>query len=304
MKKVNASVLLAAASLLGWAGVAAAGPVVTIDNTTEVESDNGTNGPTTGFFGGGDYWGSNIGSPVYNTPSATISFVGNTVDIEFQTGFDFANGQDTTYKSQYGVTVYGADIFLKSGGGATLPGTAGSSFFNYGISLGFDAADGGNVTAGLYSIAAGATAGVQYQTSTGIWGTRNSFDYGGAYATAGACTATVAACAASSPSPTVLLAGNNGNVLQSGINVTTSTGVGTLTVALTGTTTAGLDELESIFSNFDIFWGTGDCSNAPIWGNVAGLTRVPEPSSLALLATAAIGFRIMRRRKRKAPAVG
>lgn len=74
---------------------------------------------------------------------------------------------------------------------------------------------------------------------------------------------------------------------------------------MTGTG-AGLTTLENLFANnaFDIFWGTGDCSNAPIWGNVASLTHVPEPSSLALFATAAFGFRIMRRRKRKAPAVG
>jgi hypothetical protein len=311
MKKVNVSVLLAAACLSGWATVAGAGPVVTVTNTTLVESYKGTTAVNT-FFAGNNYWsgaGGNIGAPIYNTPSATISWSNsNTVDIKFNTGM--YSGVDNTFNP----TVYGADVFLKSGGGNTLPGLPTSSFFNDVISLGFNAPDGGNATAGLYTIPAGAKDGTTYKTSQDIWSGRAGDTYGGAYAASGACAPNVAACANSTPSPTVLLAGQGTAV--AGVTVkTTSTppggggSVGTLDVQLTGTGNVntvgtGLYALNQLFQNFDIFWGTGDCSNAPIWGNVAGLTRVPEPSSLALLATAAIGFRIMRRRKRKAPAVG
>ena len=312
MTKVNLSVLLATACLSGWATVASAGPV-TINNTTEVETYTGTS-PSNGFFSGGAYWGGNIGAPTFNTPSATISWSNsNTVNIAFTTGL--YHGVDSAFSP----TVYGADVFLKSGGGATLPGLPGSSFFNYAISLGFDTADGGNTQTptgmGLYALPVNPTDGTTYKTSRDVWSGRSGDTYGGAYAAAGACAVTVSACANSTASPTVLLAGQGTKV--SGITVTTSsvapTGggtAGTLNVQLVGsgninTPGTGLNTLASLFKNFDIFWGTGDCSNAPIWGNVASLTRsVPEPSSLALLATAAIGFGIMRRRKRKAPAIG
>lgn len=301
MNKLNLSVLLAAACLPGWATVAAAGSV-TLDNTTEVESYNGSS-PTNGFFGSGDYWGSNIGQPTYNTPSATITYVGNVVNIVFQTGL--YKGTDTTYDTpQYGnVTVDAADIFLKSGGGSNIPAPGG---FNIGISLGFDAADGG-LTAGLYDV-------TSEKTSTQIWGSRTQFDYGGAFSTAGKCAVNQASCStagASELAPTVITGGTaDGGV--GGVLVQTfstppvgASTTGTLDVQLTGETAAGDLALAQLFgNNFDLFWGTGDCSNAPIWGNVAALNNVPEPSSLALLATAGFGFRIMRRRKRKGPAVG
>ena len=283
MTKINVSVLLGAACLSGLATVAAASPIV-IPNSTEVEAYNGTN-PTGGFFGG-NFWGGNIGSPTYSTPQATISFVGDTVDIKFTTGF---SGTDTTYDTpQYGnVTVHAADIFLKSGGGSAIPGPGG---FDYAISLGLDTADGG-MAAGLYTTAS-------EETSQDIWGGRTQFYYGGAYATAGTCPVNVAGCANSQEAPTVLTSGTQ----VAGVNVTTSSTAGTFDVKLAGTG-SGIGQLEGLFSDFDIFWGTGDCSNAPIWGNVAGLTNVPEPSSLALLASAVFGFAFLRRRKRKAAVV-
>src|ERR1700722_3589449 len=75
MRKINLFVLLAAGGLVGGTTGAVAGPVIhpnqTITNTTEVEAYNGTS--PTGFFGGSD-WGPNVGAPVYNTPSASLSF--------------------------------------------------------------------------------------------------------------------------------------------------------------------------------------------------------------------------------------
>ena len=69
---------------------------------------------------------------------------------------------------------------------------------------------------------------------------------------------------------------------------------GGITVTLNGS----LSSLEGIFDNFDIFWGTGDCSNAPIWGITTNVA-VPEPSTLAILASALIGLALWTRRRRR-----
>lgn len=55
------------------------------------------------------------------------------------------------------------------------------------------------------------------------------------------------------------------------------------------------DVLNSLFDNFDILWGTGDCSNDAIWGSV-NVGTVPAPGALSLLSFGLIGFGLARRR--------
>jgi hypothetical protein len=334
MTKINSSTLLAAAFLLGGTAAAVAGPVCTgttctITNQTTVEAYSTQGGATTI---GGSYWGTTgIGQPIYNTPQATVTFSASTdtVNISFETGL--YTGVDNSFGSP---VVHAADVFLNDLGanGVTttkggLPGMAGNTFYNYGISLGLDTADGGEAK-GLYSLGENATDGTkasggEYLTSQDVWNKQGNFDYGGRYGTA-ACAGDGVNCPTSSVAPTVV----TGGTLVSGITVGTACydqnnkavacggntpdgDLGTLDVSLqandlgAGTASQNLATnlafLESLFSNYDLFWGTGDCSNAPIWGQVSQLTSAPEPSSLALFASAAMGWRLMRRRKRKVP---
>jgi len=277
----------------GWATASHADPVTIDPNTTQVEAYKGTN--PVGFFSNSPYgsdWGPNVGGSgngIYQTTAATFSWVGNTIDIKFTTGF---SGVDSSYQSQYGVTIYAADIFIKSGGGTTLPGPGG---FNYAIALGLDGPDGG-LTAGLYSV-------TSELTSQDIWGSRTQFTYGGAFAPASSCTAS--GCTDYEASPTVLTGGTPvGGIGSTLVSYAPGVGgaLGTLDVQLT---VSDPSILQTVFGDgFDVFWGTGDCSNAPIWGDVTDFSDppIPEPGSLALLASALLLWTALRRRRQYAVA--
>ena len=272
-------------------------------------------------------------SGLYSTTQLTASYsaVGNgTVTLVFNTTFAGSSGIDKISNSN---SVYAADIFLKSG----ATSSAVTNNFNYAISLGYTQTADGGLAAGLYKNTS--ATGVGYKTSTNIWGGTSGLSgwYGSGFASAKSFVGGSPACSYTSPtcnpsdasviSPTVLTDTNtkttkntqslSNSSFDPGSNSTSDvsvcvTGAGcgfnatndTLTVKLSGTDATGKSDLVALFSDFDIFWGTGDCSNAPIWGNIAGLTNVPEPSSLALLVSAGFGFVIARRRKRKAAAVG
>lgn len=291
--------------------------------TTGQTTDPGYNSANWGS--GNSYWGPNVGSATtgggdYQTTGLTATYAaGNgstsfgSVTLTFDT--NFAANPGLVDSVCCGRSVYAADIFIKSNAaGDTVPPQS----FNFAISLGVtqETSYDGGIAEGLYE---GTTqTPLTDKTSQQIWGS-SGIDavYGGAFASessfanGGPCTEGSSTCSASEASPTVL----TGGALQTNIGVsvtqcetdscsaagapTPAGGEPTLTVTLTADNAAGGSELSSIFSDFDIFWGTGDCSNAPIWGNVAGLTSaVPEPSSLALLLTAAIGIFVIRRRKR------
>jgi hypothetical protein len=334
MTKVNHLLVLSAAFLLGGTCLAAANPI-TIDNTpgsqqqTLVEAAALGSGTPDSFFGGSTYWGANIGGPstggsLYQTTGLTASYssTGNgAVTLVFNTLFTGSAplGQDSIGS---GRTVYAADIFLKSNasnGNLT-------SAFDWGISLGYTGltgADGGVCAAAVTGCAAalyGGGGGITSKTSEQVWGagsgTTINGTFGGGFAPVSAFTGIsppcnyhevvpgqgASTCSDSEASPTVLTGGAKDTNVN--VNEAWNNAAKTLTVTLAGANATGAHDLQTIFSDFDIFWGTGDCSNAPIWGNIAGLTSVPEPSSLALLATAAIGLGFARRRKRKAEAAG
>jgi PEP-CTERM motif len=288
----------------GWAMPAALAESVTYSNNTEVAYYSGTSPNPQG----GDYWDATapvgIGEPTYYTPSVTVGMTNSgsgatetsTVTISFSTGFYGGSEKVGSYN------VYGADIFI--GSASSTP----NSNYTYAIALGFDTAEGG-ATKGLYKLPTTSTSSA-YETSQQVWGGRgSSYTYGGEYAQIGGnCGVTVKPTSCSGNlSPTVLLnsdvkSGGSSDI-DSGVSAvgnSTHTGSadGTLTVTITGLTSL----LAPIFDDFDIFWGTADCSNAPIWEDVDLATAVPEPSTLALLASAlALAAAAVRRRRRAQP---
>jgi hypothetical protein len=302
---------LAAAAAVSLSGLARA-DTIPISNTTEVAYySNGSP-----YDGTGSYWGApSIGAPVYYTPSGSVSTerlsaTTSSITISFTTGL-YA-GVDTTYQAGYGITVDAGDIFINS----SHPTTSPTGSYNYAISLGFDGPDGGHTSPGLYKV----TSSSNYYTSNQIWstsdtwntthgynaGNRADFYYGGEFAPAadftnGTCHVGTSYCSAGVLAPTVLKSSDTSTV--SGIDSvivnhgeTGSTDLGTMSVTIVGTTSV----LEGIFDDFDIFWGTGDCSNAPIWGDVSNVSFVPEPSTLAILASALVLLGLADRRRRRA----
>lgn len=273
MVNFRSRVLLA----LGFSVLAVSTPAfattMTIENTTWVEAYNGT---TAYPFFSGSNWGASVGAPTYETTQLFISNPApNTIDFQFTTGF---NGDDTSYNTPaYGsVTVRYADIFLNPVLNAAPPAS-----YQYAIVLGDQGANGGLSQPGLYQVTSD-------KTSQMNWGSRTQFVYGGEYAPANA-TDSGPDLSEVQAAPTVVTDG----IRLSEWTVTDDYVNGILDIELSTTDTAQFDELTS---NFDLFWGTGDCDNAPFFAAVDA--PVPEPASLILLATALGGLSLVQLRHR------
>lgn len=285
MKKLFPVVTLVSAVAL--AGAANAAPLVIEDFVDVAATYKGNSynsyGPNSHFQGRSDNgrkWGDSIGNG-FDTETITLDrdLANSTLSITFRTDFD-----GTKSGADY------ADIFIDT----NTPEAPDS--FNYAISLGDqmsgggigNPASGGNnggVAAGVYEVGT-------YKTANDVWGNSGSI-YGGYlqfndqadgfdpnFELEGA---------------TVLTSGNLlGGMLVSITQTAVSGGGFDLHVMIDGSANSAL--FNTIFDNFDILWGTGDCSNDAIWGMVNFQTNdVPAPGALALLGLGMLGL-VLRRR--------
>jgi hypothetical protein len=269
--------------VLAGAGLLAVGPMTpgtaaTIENTSWVQAYNGAGAYP--WFSGSS-WGANVGAPTYETTQLVVSTLApGSLDLKFTTGFD---GDDTSYDTPaYGnVVVRYADIFINPVLTTAPPGS-----YGYAIVLGDEGGNGGLTQPGLYQVTSD-------ETSQDIWNPRTQFVYGGEYAPANS-NDTGPNLAEAELAPTVV----TGGTLQPGWTVTDSYANGVLDVEVS---TTDITQFDQLLSNYDLFWGTGDCDNAPIFAAID--SPVPEPTSLALLSTALGGLGLFHRQRRKSLSV-
>ena len=289
-------ILIAAAAGAFWPVAAFALPV-TISDTVDVHAmASGAPSSCCGFVNG---WGDAVqdASHPYNTDHITFNRVDDThATIQLFTQF---NGYESIGG---GKAVHYADLFIDT----STPTAKGG--VTYGISLGFQGGadgNGGFSTPGLYKITNPAlgtnNANSQVKTSQDIWDGRGGWIVGGEYASSSDHSNAFLA-------PTVLTGGINqgwgvtvsetdplGNPYTSGPSAAIATsGLYTLTVSLIAPDDEAMD---LVLYNFDLFWGTGDCSNDAVWGIITSGTTVPAPPAL-LIFIGGIAFAARRRIKR------
>lgn len=194
-----------------------------------------------------------------------------TLDLKYYTSF---NGDDQG--------AHYADVFLSKADSTPFS-------FDYGISLGNQATNGGKSTTGFYNVTSSTT-----ETSREIWSSRSG-TYGGKFK------------------------GTDGNWYDSPVVVdasaTTHAGFTTyVTETNQGTTpddpgfkylvdvklVASATDFNALFSGgMSIFWGTADCSNDAIQAIIAyAPVHVPEPVTLSLFSAGVVGAAVLRRRRK------
>ena len=278
-----------------WSLTVAAAPV-TINDVVDVHAfTSGNPSNCCGFSASG--WGDAVQDSSH--PYNTARIVYNRVDATHATIqlFTQYNGYESIGG---GKAVHYADLFIDTGTPLAPGGVT------YGIALGFQGGpegNGGFSTPGLYKITNQTltknNTNSQVKTSQDIWDSRGGWIVGGEYALQSDHSNTYLA-------PTVLTGGidqgwsvsvseldPNGNAFVPGQSATVAiSGLYTLTASLTA---PSLSAMDWVLSDFDIFWGTGDCDNDGIWGSVdTGWTPTPEPPALLALLS---GLMLLRGRR-------
>lgn len=250
---------------LTFASNASAAPIVIQDQVDSAVTYQGHDYAAYGSanfanrLAGGKHWGDEIAGPDHRFDTTQVTVDRNTsanvITFTMRTMF---NGNDLGAKY--------ADVFIDTGSSDTLDS------FGYAIALGSQ-----TMGAGLYTANGVATA-------NDIWGGQGSYIYGG-----------FAQLKTDAPGFDAGLA------IAAPVRLTSGSAVAGTSVSVTRTDVGGgfydlsvaVQGLNlSMFNDFDLFWGTGDCGNDAVWASLTGALSSPvdAPPVLGLFGLALLGL--------------